>query len=236
MERAFLETIFFCGVALLALLELYYLQNFDADRKILGAQKKKRTFLFLLIAGIQIIPFLYIFSVDFGPTDYQLWEWISFPVTLFYLFCIWLFIKALSDLGKWWTPGQELKEDLELIKTGAYHYIRHPMYFALSGMAVCQIFMLQNWISGPASIFLVTPFIIYQIRREERLLVKYFGDIYLDYCRKTGMLWPKEDKMPIVRIILRELYRKTVFISGLLWKLIAKLYTKGSSRLMNRSL
>lgn len=69
MERAFLETIFLCGVALLALLELYYLQNFDMDRKILVEQKKKRTFLFLLIAGIQIIPFVYIFSVDFGNGD-----------------------------------------------------------------------------------------------------------------------------------------------------------------------
>lgn len=236
MERAFLETIFFCGVALLALLELFYLQNFDADRKILSAQKKKRTFLFLLIAGIQIVPFLYVFSVDFGPTDYQLWKWLSFPVTLFYFFCIWLFIKSLSDLGKWWTPGQELKEDLELVQTGAYYYIRHPMYFALSGIAICQVFMLQNWIAGPASLFLVTPFIIYQIRREERLLIKYFGDDYLSYCKKTGMLWPREDKMPIVRKILRELYKKTVFTFGILWKLLGKLYTKGSSRLMNRSL
>ena len=236
MERAFLETIFFCGVALLALLELYYLQNFEADRKILSVQKKKRAFLFLLIAGIQIIPFLYIFSIDFGPTDYHLWKWLTFPVTLIYLFCVWLFIKSLSDLGKWWVPGQELKEDLELVKCGNYHYIRHPMYFAISGIAVCQIFMIQNWIAGPVSLFLVAPFVIFQIRREERLLIKYFGDDYLEYCKKTGMLWPKESKMPILKKILRELYRKIVFISGMLWKLICKLYSKGSSRLVNRSL
>jgi len=236
MERAFLETIFFCGIALLALLEIYYLQNFDADRKILSAQKKKRIFLFLLIAGIQIIPFLYIFSIDFGPTDYHLWHWLSFPVTLSYFFCIWLFIKSLSDLGKWWTPGQELKEDLELVKTGNYHYIRHPMYFALSGIAVCQIFMIQNWIAGPASLFLVTPYIIFQIRREERLLIKYFGDDYLEYCKKTGMLWPKEDKMPILKIILQELYRKINFVSATLRKLIRKYYIKVSSRLVDRSL
>jgi protein-S-isoprenylcysteine O-methyltransferase Ste14 len=236
MGRAFLETMFFCGVALLALLELYYLQNFEADRKILSAQKKKRTFLFLLIAGIQVIPFLYIFSIDFGPTDYQLWEWLGFPVIMIYFFCIWLFIKSLSDLGKWWTPGQELKEDLGLVKTGAYRYVRHPMYLALSGIAVCQLFMLQNWIAGPASLFLVTPFIIYQIRREERLLVKYFGDDYIEYCRKTGMMWPKEDKMPLLRKILREVYKNAVLLAGMLWNLIRKIYMKGSSRLVNRSL
>ena len=236
MERAFLETIFLCGIALLALLELYYLQNFESDRKILGAQKKKRTFLFLLITGIQIIPFIYIFSVDFGPTDYHFWKWLSFPVTLLFVFCIWLFIKSLTDLGKLWVPGQELKDDLELVRTGAYHYVRHPMYLALLGIAVCQIFMIQNWIAGPISLLLVTPFCIYQIRREEHLLIKFFGDDYRDYIRKTGRLWPKEEKIPIIRKILRELIKNTKFFLGILWKLICKLTRKGTSGLVNRSL
>ena len=222
MNRAFLETIFLCGVAMLALLELYYLQNFEVDRKILIEQRKKRTFLFLLIAGIQVIPFVYIFSVDFGPTDYHLWKWLSFPVMLCFAFCVWLFIKALTDLGKWWTPGQELKEDLELVKTGAYHYVRHPMYLALLGIAACQVFMIQNWIAGPASLFLVTPFCIYQIRREESLMVKFFGDEYRNYIRGTGMLWPKEDKIPFIKKIMRQLLVQLKIVAVALWRLIRK--------------
>jgi protein-S-isoprenylcysteine O-methyltransferase Ste14 len=222
MERAFLETIFLCGVDLLILLEIYYLQNFGADKKILNAQKKKRTFLFFMIIGIQVIPFIYIFSIDFGPTDYHLWKWLSFPVTFCYLFFIWLFIKALSDLGKWWVPGQELKEDLELVKTGAYFYVRHPMYTALLGISVCQIFMIQNWIAGPVSVLLVTPFCIYQIRREEFLLIKFFGDDYRDYVRNTGMLWPKEDRMPFLKKVIRQLMRQSAIGLGKLWKLLMK--------------
>jgi protein-S-isoprenylcysteine O-methyltransferase Ste14 len=235
MGRAFLETIFLCGVALMALLELYYLQNYEVDRKILGAQKKKRIFVFLLIAGIQVIPFIYIFSVDFGPTDYHFWDWLSIPVTFCFGFSLWLFIKSLSDLGRWWTPGQELKDDLELVKTGAYHYVRHPMYLSISGIAVCQIFMIQNWIAGPISIFLVAPFIIYQIRREERLLIKYFGEDYNDYCKETGMLWPKEDKMPLVRKIFRELLRNLKLVLGWLWKRISKFLKNRPNKLLNRS-
>ncbi|MCK9640987.1 MAG: isoprenylcysteine carboxylmethyltransferase family protein [Prolixibacteraceae bacterium] len=236
MERAFLETIFLCGVALLALLELYYLQNFDADRKILIEQKKKRTFLFLLIVGVQVVPFIYIFSVDFGPTDYHFWKWLSFPVTLCFVFCVWLFIKALSDLGIWWTPGQELKEDLQLVKSGSFHYVRHPMYLALLGISVCQVFMIQNWIAGPISLLLVTPFIIYQIKREERLLTKFFGDDYREYTENTGMLWPREEKMPLFKKILRELIKNTRRLLGILWKLIVKLYQKRPMRSMNRGL
>jgi protein-S-isoprenylcysteine O-methyltransferase Ste14 len=218
MERAYLETIFLCGVALLMLLEIYYLQNFEADRKILNEQKKKRSFLFLMILGIQVIPFIYIFSVDFGRTDYHFWKWLSFPVTLCYVFFVWLFGKALSDLGRWWIPGQELKEDLELVKTGSYQYIRHPMYAALLGISCCQVFMIQNWIAGPVSIFLVTPFVIYQIRREENLLVRFFGDEYRLYIRQTGMLWPKEDKIPILTNIFRQLMKLVVKWLKFLWR------------------
>ncbi len=222
MTRAFLETIFICGVALLILLEIYYLQNFNEDKKLLNAQRKKRTFLFLLILGIQVVPFFYIFSIDFGSTDYHLWKWLSLPVTLFYIFCIWLFVKSLTDLGKWWTPGQELKEDLEMVKKGSYFYVRHPMYASLLGIAICQIFMIQNWIAGPISIFLVTPFCIYQIRREENLLIKFFGDDYRDYIKETGMLWPREDKMPFLKKVVRHLFKQMKRGIVSLWKLAVR--------------
>ena len=236
MERAFLETIFLCGIALLALLQLYYFQNFEADRKILNAQKKKRLFLFLLFAGIQVIPFIYLFSIDFGSTDYHFWKWLTLPVALLFFFCIWLFVKALSDLGRWWVPGQELKEDLELVRTGAYRYVRHPMYLALLGVAVCQVFMIQHWIAGPVSLFLVTPFCLFQIRREERLLIRYFGDEYEDYCIKTGMLWPREDKMPIIRKLLRELYGRLISLLEIMFGFLSRLFRKKSPGSVDGSL
>jgi len=220
----------------MALLQLYYFQNFDADRKILNAQKKKRMFLYLLFAGIQVIPFVYIFSIDFGATDYHFWKWLALPVFLLFLFCLWLFVKGMTDLGRWWVPGQELKEDLELVTTGAYRYVRHPMYLALLGLAICQVFMIQNWIAGPASLFLVTPFCIFQIRREERLLVRYFGEAYTEYCKKTGRLWPKEDKMPIIRRLLREIYRGVLHFLGFLWGFSRKIVKKKSPESVNGSL
>jgi protein-S-isoprenylcysteine O-methyltransferase Ste14 len=236
MERALLETIFLCGVALLVLLEIFYLQNFSADRKALNVQKKKRIFLFLLILGIQVVPLIYIFSIDFGQTDYHIWKWLSFPVLIFYIFCIWLFGKALADLGRWWAPGQELKNDLELVRTGAFFYVRHPMYTAIIGIAVCQIFMIQNWIAGPISLILVAPFCIYQIRREERLLIQFFGDDYRDYIRQTGMLWPKEDKLPFLRRVIRQLFLLLQRKITTLWHFIAKYSRRKSSGLMNGGL
>lgn len=225
MVRAILETLFFCGVALLAVLELYYLQNFREDTRKLSVQQKKRTFLILLLCGIQVIPFLYIFSIDFGPTDYHLWKWLAFPVIVAYAFFIWLFIKALSDLGRWWVPGQELKDDLEFVRTGSFFYVRHPMYLSLAGISVCQVFMIQNWIAGPASLILVTPYIIFQIRREERLLVNYFGDDYREYIASTGQLLPRGDKIPLLRKVLKALVIKMLELVSVLWKQARKLWS-----------
>jgi hypothetical protein len=97
------------------------------------------------------------------------------------------------------------------------------MYLAMLGIAVCQLFMIQNWIAGPMAALFVVPFMIYQIQREERLLVKYFGDDYRNYQQKTGMLWPKEDKMPIFRKIVRELYKNTRILSEYLWEKLGAL-------------
>ncbi|MCE1200124.1 MAG: isoprenylcysteine carboxylmethyltransferase family protein [Marinilabiliales bacterium] len=199
MERAILETLFLCGIALLCLLELFYLMYFPDDRKVLVLQRKKKIFLYAALLGLQVIPFLYLFSIDFGTTDYHFWKWLIVPALFSYLFFVWLFAKALADLGRWWVPGQELKPDLELVRTGAYSYIRHPMYLSLIGIAVCQVFMIQNWIAGPVSLLLVTPFVFYQIRREERLLIQYFGETYLDYMKVTGKLWPLGEKMPFLK-------------------------------------
>jgi protein-S-isoprenylcysteine O-methyltransferase Ste14 len=222
MGRAFLETIFLGGVALLFLLEIFYFQNFSFDRKILGIQKKKRFFLLLLLTGIQLFPFVYIFSVDFGSTDYHIWNWISIPVLFVFVFCLWLFGKALYDLGRWWTPGQELKEDLELVRNGTYFYVRHPMYLALAGISICQVFMIQNWIAGPVSLIFATPFLIYQIRREESMLIKYFGEDYKNYVRETGMIWPRGDRMPFLRKVVRTLFVHLKKMLLGLWKILRK--------------
>jgi protein-S-isoprenylcysteine O-methyltransferase Ste14 len=204
MERAFLETLFLCGIVLLIILQIIYLQNYREDSKILYSQTKKRAFLVVMIFGYQVVPILYLLSVDFIAPDYHLWKWVGILSLLFFIFLVWVFMMAVKELGNWWLPGQELKEDLELVKTGVYKYVRHPMYAALAGMALCQLLMIQNWLAGPISLFTILPFCIYQIKREERLLIRFFGDDYRQYIRETGMIWPREKDMPFLLRLLKK--------------------------------
>ena len=77
-----------------------------------------------------------------------------------------------------------------LITDGPYTLTRHPMYFGtlLIGLGIIMI-LLNGWTLPP---FLIVFVLIYlpQIRREERLLTKNFGDTYEAYCKKTPSYFP----------------------------------------------
>lgn len=78
----------------------------------------------------------------------------------------------------------------ELITQGAFRYVRHPLYasFLLSfdfGLAV----YLDNWIYV---LWAVVQFPLWHanVAGEERLMRDAFGDVYQDYCARTGRFFP----------------------------------------------
>lgn len=78
----------------------------------------------------------------------------------------------------------------ELITTGAFRYVRHPLYasFLLSadfGFAL----WLDHWIYV---IWAVLQFPLWSLNviGEEHLMHKIFGEAYADYCRRTGRFIP----------------------------------------------
>jgi hypothetical protein len=40
--------------------------------------------------------------------------------------------------------------------------------------------------------------------------------------RETGMIWPKEDKMPVIRKVIRQLFVQMEAAGMILWRLIRK--------------
>lgn len=95
-----------------------------------------------------------------------------------------------SHLGKFWSSDLELHEDHHLVKTGLYQWIRHPMYTALLLFYAGTSLTSANWIvlvPNFASILIM----LTRIRKEEEMLIKKFGQEYLDYREQTGTLLPK---------------------------------------------
>jgi len=200
MDRAYLEIIFLCGFVLQVVLRSYYVQYYVTEKHPRYFNKKERLFLLFIFVGFQLLPILYVFSDWFAFFDYNLPKWLGFPAAMLYGFGIWLFFRAHADLGKFWSPGLEIKLDHQLITTGVFHWVRHPMYAAFVAIAIAQVFMLQNWIVGPAFLILAIPFYLNRVKREERQLIRHFGDAYRVYMEETNALFPKKEQIDFSQI------------------------------------
>lgn len=208
MERATLEIIFLCGMVLQIILRSYYVQYYDPGPNKHYFNKRERLYLFFIFAGFQFLPLLYVFSTWFAFFDYTLPQWMGIPAAMLYVFGIWLFFRSHSDLGRFWSPGLEIKEDHQLVTGGVFKWVRHPMYTAFVVIAIAQIFMLQNWVIGPAFLLSAIPFYLQRVPREEKMLIKKFGARYLDYSSKTGEIFPRIEKSSFILLHKTTLFRK----------------------------
>jgi len=79
----------------------------------------------------------------------------------------------------------------ELVTTGIFSYIRHPMYsswilFITPGIAL----LFRSWLMIAASLVGYLSF-KHLIKEEEEYLTRMFGQTYLDYCSRVGEIFPK---------------------------------------------
>lgn len=98
-------------------------------------------------------------------------------------FAIW----ARVHLGRNWGMPMSLKKDPELVTTGPYRYVRHPIY---SGMILTMLgtTLVVIWWVVPLVFFF--GYFVWAARTEERIMSKEFPDTYPDYMKRSKMLVP----------------------------------------------
>lgn len=100
-------------------------------------------------------------------------------------FTIW----ARQTLAGNWSSDVTLKRGHELIRTGPYRIVRHPIYTGLLVMVLgTAIFIGQ--MRGVLSLLLVTLGFWIKLRQEERLMMQHFPEAYPNYRREVKALIP----------------------------------------------
>jgi protein-S-isoprenylcysteine O-methyltransferase Ste14 len=97
---------------------------------------------------------------------------------------------ATRHLGKQWRYKAALNEDHELIQTGPYRWVRHPIYTSMFGMLLASG---AAWTWRPfwvGSIFAFIAGTEIRVRAEERLLAERFGSSYTAYRSRTSAYIP----------------------------------------------
>lgn len=107
---------------------------------------------------------------------------------ILFLLGIFIAVWARVYLGKNWGMPMTRKQDPELVTSGPYGYIRHPIYSGVLLMALGSAFDVNiYWLL----VFIIASvFFIYSALAEERLMMKQFPKVYPSYRRKTKMLIP----------------------------------------------
>jgi protein-S-isoprenylcysteine O-methyltransferase Ste14 len=97
---------------------------------------------------------------------------------------------ALRHLGKQWRYEAALSQDHELIRTGPYGWVRHPIYASMLGRLVTTGLALTWWPMFAAALiaFLVGTEI--RVRAEERLLAERFQEAFTDYRSRVRAYIP----------------------------------------------
>jgi protein-S-isoprenylcysteine O-methyltransferase Ste14 len=99
-------------------------------------------------------------------------------------FAIW----ARRALGRNWGTPMSQKDEPELVTSGPYHLVRHPIYsgFLVAGVGTA---VALSWV-WMIAVGLAGVYFAYSATVEERYLTEQFPDTYPQYRRSTKMLVP----------------------------------------------
>jgi protein-S-isoprenylcysteine O-methyltransferase Ste14 len=96
---------------------------------------------------------------------------------------------ARVHLGRNWSGIVTVKEGHELIRSGPYRVVRHPIYSGLLLAVLGTAIAIGEWRGLVALAFVLAAF-LRKIRLEERWMREAFGEAYVSYCRDVPALVP----------------------------------------------
>jgi protein-S-isoprenylcysteine O-methyltransferase Ste14 len=167
-------------------------ERVKADR---GAMEREGWFYVVVrsIASLALIAFLVLYAIRPG--------WLGFLSVPFPGWLRWigvvlgcagfvLYAWAQATLGKAWSPHLQMRDEHQLVTSGPYARMRHPIYLAylvfMGGIAL----LTANWFF--IALFIVSIVVLaLRIPKEEQMMIETFGEQYKTYIQKTGGLFPK---------------------------------------------
>lgn len=110
-------------------------------------------------------------------------------MVLFFVSCV-IRWWGFRSIGKFFNPRVAVYENHQLMTSGAYQKIRHPLYLGSLVSFIAMPLVFNSWGALVLMIITTVPALAYRINVEEELLTKHFGDAYRKYSERTYKVIP----------------------------------------------
>lgn len=140
----------------------------------------------ILLLVFALLPPNKLSSIELDSSVLQYTSWIL--TAIFSILAIVFLGRSLSDLGQNLTPLPHPRDEGQLVTTGIYGLVRHPMYSGVIYLALAYASWQMSWVHLVGSIVLFV-FFDAKSRKEEVWLTEKFPD-YASYSNSVKKLIP----------------------------------------------
>ena len=185
--------IFVCLYGVFGAIRVYYRsRNIGRDSKDEeSALNRAGIFLSISILLFFVFIFLYLLVPDwiaFTHFDYPVEiRWIGVGTGIVNIVVL---LWTHHTLGKQYSAKLEIQKEHDLIQSGPYSKVRHPMYTVFISFSISVAVVSSNWLMIISAI-LIGVGLYWITLTEEPMLIREFGDKYLEYQKRAGRFLPR---------------------------------------------
>lgn len=156
-----------------------------------GAKRDRRSQLGIIIQSIGIS------LAGFGPVKATLaplsGSGLAGAATVILLMggAIGLFATSSRELGRNWSLVARTRSDHQLVRTGPYSRVRHPIYLGMLLFLFALAVALGHWVQLLVALPVFFAGTAIRTRIEDGLLEQSFGDSFREYRSSTPALFPR---------------------------------------------
>ena len=157
--------------------------------------KNRKSHGFYRFFSWEAILVLLVFKIEYWfKNPFSVNQIISWILLLISLWLVFAGIFTLKRHGKQKISREEenlyaFEKTSELVKSGIYKYIRHPMYSSLIFLSWGIYLKNPDWILLPVAV-ISSLFLVLTAIADEKECIEYFGDDYKEYMKNTKQFIP----------------------------------------------
>jgi protein-S-isoprenylcysteine O-methyltransferase Ste14 len=178
-------------IAASALIAPFVLPRVKTSALKYGKERGESSFQFLILAFLSTVGvgFLLPFFAGHGIGKITLTDSVKYPGVVIFLSGYVIRALAARTLKSQFSYFVTIQEHHQLITSGIYSMIRHPVYLGTILAVIGMFLVFPSWF-GLSFVIVYTGILLHRMSQEEQLLFKYFGSVYQEYSTKSFRLIP----------------------------------------------